>query len=100
VCLNLKENSGAKGLNNGKKICMVTFIVGDGVDGVTIRHRMDGPGFEHPVGIRHLLFSTPVQYGPGAQSDFSTLGTKAPSWGVKRSGPDFRQPSPSIERQQ
>jgi hypothetical protein len=60
---------------------MVTFSVGDAVDGVTIRYRIDGPGFEHPVVIRHLLFSTPVRYGPGAQSAFSTLGTKTPFWG-------------------
>ena len=47
---------------------MVTFIVRDGVEGITIRHRIDGPGFKPPVGIRHVLSSTPVLYGPGARS--------------------------------
>jgi len=82
------------------KIWMVTFIVGDYVDGVTVRHRMVDPGIEPPVGIIHLQFSTPVQYGPGARSDFSTFGARVPSLGLKRSGHDVRHPSPSIERQQ
>ena len=79
-CSNVVLKLGVFHLNDGMKIWMVTFIVGDGVDGVTIRHRVDGPGFEPPVGIRHL-FSTPVPYGPGVRSDFSTLGAKVPSGG-------------------
>jgi len=50
-CSSVLLKRGAFQLNDGMKRWMVTFIVGDGVDGLTIRHRMERPGSEPAVGI-------------------------------------------------
>ena len=79
---------------------MVTFIVGDGVDGVTICHRMDGPGFEHPVWIRHLLVLHSRPVWSCCPISFYDIGYQGSFLGVKRPGRDVHHPSPSIERRQ